>query len=284
MIGFTKRCLKVFFRDKTAVFFSLLSVFIVVGLYVMFLRDTIISGWENAQTIGPLMDSWLVCGMLSVTALTTSLGMFGIMIDDRIKKIEKDFSCSPISKRSLVGGYVLSGCAVGMLMSLLAFVLSEIYLVSSGGEMLSFLAILQTLGIMALTVLASSAMVFFCVSFLRSQNAFTTVSTILGTLVGFVTGVYIPIGTLPEAMQWVVKLFPISHSAVLYRHVLTEVPLQNAFGAAPPEVLREFKQQMGLSFYYGQTEASMLTSVLVLVGTAALFYCLALWNLSRKKK
>ncbi len=114
-------------------------------------------------------------------------------------------------------------------MSLLAFVLSEIYLVSSGGEMLSFFAILQTLGIMALTVLASSALVFFCVSFLRSQNAFTTLSTILGTLVGFVTGVYIPIGTLPEAMQWVVKLFPISHSAVLYRQVLTEVPLQNAF-------------------------------------------------------
>ena len=206
MIGFTKRCLKVFFRDKIAVFFSLLSVFIVVGLYVMFLRDTITSGMENVQAIGPLMDSWLVCGMLSVTALTTSLGMFGIMIDARIKKIEKDFSCSPISKPSLVGGYILSGCTVGMLMSLLAFVLSEIYLVSSGGELLSFFAILQTLGIMALTVLASSALVFFCVSFLRSQNAFTTLSTILGTLVGFVTGVYIPIGTLPEAMQWVVKL------------------------------------------------------------------------------
>ncbi len=111
MIGFTKRCLKVFFRDKIAVFFSLLSVFIVVGLYVMFLRDTITSGMENVQAIGPLMDSWLVCGMLSVTALTTSLGMFGIMIDDRIKKSRRIFPVRP-SQTFAGGGYILSGCTV----------------------------------------------------------------------------------------------------------------------------------------------------------------------------
>ena len=34
MLAFANRNLKVFFRDKTAVFFSLLAVFIVLGLYV----------------------------------------------------------------------------------------------------------------------------------------------------------------------------------------------------------------------------------------------------------
>ncbi len=284
MIGFTKRCLKVFFRDKTAVFFSLLSVLIVIGLYVMFLRDTILSGWEQVGEIGTLMDSWLVSGMLAVTATTTTLGMFGIMIDDKVKRIEKDFACSPLPRRSLVGGYILSGCIVGMLMSLLAFVISEIYLVCSGGELLSGLSILKILGIMALSVLSSSAMVFFCVSFFKSQSAFATASTILGTLIGFVTGVYIPIGTLPAAMQWVIKVFPISHAAVLYRQVLTEAPMQHAFGAAPAQAADSFREQMGLTLKVGNTEISALISVLVLVGTAVLFYCLALWNLSRKKK
>ena len=42
MISFVSRNLKVFFRDKTAVFFSLLAVLIVLGLYIFFLGDV----WE----------------------------------------------------------------------------------------------------------------------------------------------------------------------------------------------------------------------------------------------
>jgi len=37
MIGFAKRNLLIFFRDKAAVFFSLLAVFLIIGLYALFL-------------------------------------------------------------------------------------------------------------------------------------------------------------------------------------------------------------------------------------------------------
>ena len=37
--NFMKRNLRLFFRDKMSVFFSLLSVFIIIGLYVLFLGD-----------------------------------------------------------------------------------------------------------------------------------------------------------------------------------------------------------------------------------------------------
>ena len=45
MIGMAKRNLKLFFRDKSAVFFSLLAVFIIIGLFsvinwYLFQRDT----------------------------------------------------------------------------------------------------------------------------------------------------------------------------------------------------------------------------------------------------
>ena len=36
MLNFTQRNLKVFFRQKSAVFFSLLGVILVIGLYVLF--------------------------------------------------------------------------------------------------------------------------------------------------------------------------------------------------------------------------------------------------------
>ena len=39
MISFSLRNLKLFFKDKAAVFFSLLAVFIIIGLYALFLGD-----------------------------------------------------------------------------------------------------------------------------------------------------------------------------------------------------------------------------------------------------
>ncbi|HCD44303.1 MAG TPA: ABC transporter, partial [Lachnoclostridium sp.] len=36
---FIERNLKLFFRDRSAVFFYLLSVFIIIGLYALFLGD-----------------------------------------------------------------------------------------------------------------------------------------------------------------------------------------------------------------------------------------------------
>jgi multidrug/hemolysin transport system permease protein len=75
MIQFAIRNIKVFFKDKMSVFFSLMSVFIVIGLYVLFLGDVMES---NLASLGDhkrfLMDSWIMAGLLSVTSITTTMG------------------------------------------------------------------------------------------------------------------------------------------------------------------------------------------------------------------
>ncbi len=53
-----------------------------------------------------LMNSWLVSGLLTVTSITTTMGAFGIMIDDKVQKINKDFDSSPIKRSSITGGYI----------------------------------------------------------------------------------------------------------------------------------------------------------------------------------
>ena len=57
MIAFAKRNLKLFFRDKSSVFFSLLSVLIVLGLYVLFLGDQLVSSMKDVTGANRLMDS-----------------------------------------------------------------------------------------------------------------------------------------------------------------------------------------------------------------------------------
>lgn len=284
MIAFGVRNLKVFFKDRAAVFFSLLAVFIVIGLYALFLGDVWVSGFDGMSGVRYLMDSWIVAGILAVTSVTTTMGAFGTMVDDKTKKITRDFAASPIKNSSLIGGYIFSSVIIGIIMSLLTLILGELYIVSNGGELLGTTAILKVIGLIVLSTITNSSIVFFIVSFFRSANAFATASTILGTLIGFLTGIYVPIGSLPDAVQWIIKCFPVSHAAVLFRQVMMEDPLAATFGGAPAEVTAEFQQSMGVTFSYGDTIASPLMSVIVLAATSVVFYLLALLIESKFRK
>ena len=283
-LKFASRNLKMFFRDRAAVFFSLLAAFIIIGLYILFLGDMLSKGMQAVPGARFLMDSWIMAGLLSVTSVTTTMGAFGIMVRDQEKKTSKDFTSSPVKRSTLAAGYILSAFVIGLIMTLITFVLAEAYIVGYGGQMLSAASMIKVLGVMLLSVLSSTAMVLFLVSFFKSSNAFATASSLLGTLIGFLTGVYIPLGQLPEAVQSIVKFFPVSHASLLFRQVMMDAPLASAFAGAPSVMAQEFKSTMGVSFQIGGAEVTMLTSALVLAGTAVVFFLLSTWNLSRKKK
>jgi len=209
MISLIKRNLKLFFRDRISVFFSLLAVFIIIGLYVVFLGNMMVDNLKDllAENARFIINSWVMAGILSVTSITTTMGAFGIMVEDRTKKISKDFSSAPIKRTQLTGGYIVSSFIIGVIMSIAALFVAEIYILANGGKLLELVPLLKLLAVMLLSVFASSSMVFFIVSFFRSLNAFGTASTIIGTLIGFLTGIYIPIGSLPSAVQTVIKDF-----------------------------------------------------------------------------
>ncbi|HRT68981.1 MAG TPA: ABC transporter permease [Bacilli bacterium] len=283
MISFAKRNLLVFFKDRSSVFFSLLAVFIIIGLYALFLGDA----WTNSINVEGgrfLMDSWIGSGLLAVVSVTTTMGAFGIMVEDKTKKIVKDFISSPLKRTNIAGGYILSAYLIGIIMSLITLVLVEIYIIGNGGTLISFSTFIKVLGILILSTFANTSIMLFVVLFFNSNNAFSTASTIIGTIIGFLTGIYLPIGQLPKSMQWVVKLFPPSHSAVLFRQVMMEEPMAVSFAGAPEAVVTEFKEAMGVIYKMGEYEVSELTSILIIAGVGVIFFFLSLLKLSQKKK
>ena len=265
MRAFVSRNLKVFFRDRASVFFSLLAVFIIIGMYVLFLGDVWLQNLPDMPGAKPLMDSWIMAGLLAVTSMTTTMGAFGTMVDDRAHKLIKDFSASPIRNSQIAGGYILSSFTVGVIMTLITFVLAELYIVGGGGALLPFGSLVKMLLLLLLSALCNTAMVSFLISFFKSNNAFGTASSIIGTLIGFLTGTYLPIGMLPEGIQFVIKIFPVSHAALLLRQVMMEAPMQTVFAGAPAEMVEGFQQEMGVLFKMGDTYMTGLTSILILV-------------------
>ena len=284
MISFVSRNLKVFFRDKTAVFFSLLAVFIVLGLYVFFLGDVWVESFPNIKGVKNLMNCWIMAGLIGVTSVTANMGAFGTMIEDKSKNKIKDFYVSPIKKSKIVGGYIISSFIVGSMMSVLTLIISQIYLAYSGVDVLNFKELIEVFLVILITSLSNSAMILFIVSLFNSEKAFSTASTIVGTLIGFITGIYLPISMLPDSVQIIVKLFPTSHGISILRQIFMKKQMDISFADIPTNYIDEFKESMGVVYYINDKLVSNTTSIFILIASTIIFFFLAILVLYRKKK
>lgn len=283
MIALTKRNLKAFYRDRPAVLFSFLASLIIIGLYVLFLGDVYTSDFGEMANAREIMDNWVMAGLLATTSFTTTMGAFGIMVNDKAQKISKDFYSSPVSRRSLAGGYVLSALILGFVTSVMTLCLAEIYIAANGGVLLSLHAMLKVLILILLADITNVAIMFFITSFFASNNAFSTAGTVMGTLIGFITGIYLPIGMLPEAVQWVVKLFPTSHAAALLRQTMMEGAMSESFVNVPEQYLVDFKHTLGVTFRFGTQEVGSNANIVILLVSAIVFFALAVMKLSKKR-
>ncbi|MFR9208781.1 MAG: ABC transporter permease [Intestinibacter bartlettii] len=284
MISFVSRNLKVFFRDKTAVFFSLLAVLIVLGLYIFFLGDVWVDSFPNIKRVKNLMNCWIIAGLIGVTSVTANMGAFGTMIEDKSKNKIKDFYVSPIKKSKIVGGYIISSFIVGSMMSVVTLIISQIYLVYSGVDVLNFKELTEVFLIILMTSLSNSAMILFIVSLFSSEKAFSTASTIVGTLIGFITGIYLPISMLPDSVQIIVKLFPTSHGISILRQIFMKKQMDISFADVPTNYINEFKESMGVVYYINDKLVSNTTSIFILIASTIIFFSLAVLVLYRKKK
>ena len=280
-----KRNMMLFFKDKSAVFFSLMAVFVVLFLYICFLGDMMIKPLEEAfgKHARELSDNWIMAGMLGTVSLTTSLSVLGIIIDDKSKRILQDFQVSPLTPKEIIISYILSTFIITFLVSLFTLGIAELYIVSYGGEWLTLSALGNVLLIMCISIFSCTTMLFVIMSFFTSTSSFSNVTTIIGTLSGFLMGIYVPIGSLPTFLQTAIRFFPPSHGASLFRKAMLEEPMQRIFSSFSPETLSNFREQFGLDFYYGNTMCTTPVSIAVLFVTGLAFLIVAFLIMKRKK-
>lgn len=284
ILSLTKRNLLLFFRDKASVFFSFLSVLIILGLYILFLSDMQVLNIEQiagkVPGISALVNSWVMAGLIAVSTVTLSLGALGRIVADRQNNAMNDFLVAPIKRWHMFFSYILSALIITMIISIVLIIIAEIYIISKGGVLLTLIQVLKVMGITILCCLSSSLLMLFIVSFLRSEQTFSLVSTIVGTMIGFFTGAYIPMGIMPKAVQMFSNILPASQGASLLRKVFLEKPLLEVFGKAPGAAL-EYKKLEGVNLYVGSHE---LTSEMMLFYIILSIAILTIINIIRFKK
>lgn len=224
----TKRHMLRYLKDRAAVFFSFLSVIILLALYILFIGQSYTS---DLPDIFPeelkvfLVVSLTMGGVLVINSMSLSLGIMGTFVEDMSKRNIDAFLVTPIKRWKIIISYYLSAIIVTSVLSLVMWLLTIVYVGIASGYWYSFSVIIRASGLLVLYTFISTSIMIFLVTLLKSINAFGALSGILGTLVGFTSGIYMPLAILGKGMQYFASINPFTHMSVLLKQVLLEEPL-----------------------------------------------------------
>lgn len=257
VFAIVQRNLRLFFRDRMNVFFSLLGALILFVLYTLFLARLQIDGLQETfpqaseQDIRTFVDTWMFAGIVMLSTITTGLGALVTLVDDGETGRFRDFLVSPVRRTQLVLGYLIAAVAVAIVMSMIVLALSILYLGVVDGVWLTPLTIVRIAGITLLCCAGFTALSALIVTFIRTTAAFSGFATVIGTVLGFVAGAYIPVGSLPAAVATTINALPFAQGAMLLRREFTADSLSAMVGesAEAGEAIREF---YGIDAYVGE--------------------------------
>ena len=260
MLFLAKRNVTCYFRDRASVVFSLMAVIIVVMLYLLFLRNMLVSSYPDMDGMPQLIDAWVMAGILGIVPVTTSAGSLQTMIEDRTSGRIRDILVTPMSPAQIAGGYIIGTFLVGLSMS----------------------GIATSVALLVPSALSGSIIVYAITSFLRSTGAFSGFFTVVSVLIGFLAGIYMPMGTMPDAMQVVGTLVPASHMAAMFRENLAGDALGSVFSGAPSETLAGFRTDMGFDLGLGGFCFDPAASMVYVAAVTALFFAIAVVGIRRR--
>lgn len=222
-----KRHIYKFLRDKAAVFTSLLSVIILLALYFLFIGRQYTDGIENLSeplqtriVIGVMMG-----GILVINTISLSLGVMGNLVTDIDQKKLEGFLVTPIKRYKIILSYYLSAIIVTSVLTLLMWALTILYAGIFKGYWYPIDIIIIASLLIILYTFISTALMVFLTTLIKSVNAFGTLSGVLGTFIGFLSGIYMPLTVLGQAMIYVASFNPFTHMSILLKKVLLDQPL-----------------------------------------------------------
>ncbi|MCC3268632.1 ABC transporter permease [Arthrobacter gengyunqii] len=281
------RNLRLFFRDRLGVFFSLLSALILFLLYTLFLGSSQIDNLQESfprvsrGEVKSFVDTWMFAGIVGITSITTGLGAMNVFVEDSSSGRFRDFLVSPIRRETLIVGYLLSAAVVALIMTTVVLIISLAYLFFVDGVSFDAGQIVTVYGFLALSCLAFAALSAFVVSMVRSAGAYSALSTIVGTILGFLAGAYIPVGALPEGVRTVISALPFMQAFLPVRQEMTADSLQ-AMTGGEPEAVSDLESLFGITAAVGDWAVSNTYVVFILAAMTVVFTLLAAVQIRRR--
>lgn len=293
----TSRNLKVYLRDKGAIFFSLLSALIVIALMVFFLGDMSIEGLvrilenygsgdyeEHRENAERLVLSWTSAGILSINAVTVSLAVYSGMIKDRVNGRLNAIYTAPISRLRIVLAYIASAWVASVFVCLLTLAITEGYGILSGMEPYSLMEHLKLFAMIMVNSFVYAALMYPLSMLAKTESAWSGFGTVIGTLVGFLGGIYVPIGSLGASISGLMKCTPVIYGTSMFRKVMTNSIMEKTFKGLPEMVIEEYSEAMGIHLTVFEYTLKLRDEWIILFVCAIIFLIIGLCMLKYEKK
>ena len=293
----TGRHLKTYLRDRSAVFFSLLSAFIIIGLMAFFLGDMNIdaileiagpyaaAGDELETLANQLVLSWTFAGILSINAVSVSISVYSGMIRDRVSGKLNSIYTAPVSRLKITLSYILAAWVAAVFICLVSLGVMELY--GCAVQRMELYSLKEHIQIVAMIIGNSfvyAAMMYALAMIAKTEGAWGGFGTVIGTLVGFLGGIYLPIGTLSDGIAAMMKCTPIIYGTAAFREVMTKSILEQTFAGVPELITEEYREAMGICLSVGDYTMKMRDEWLILISCGIIFLLVGIGMLKYSKK
>lgn len=206
------RNLAIFIKNRTNVLLCIFSVGIVMGLYVIFLRDFIIQSVTatgfTMRYVKEFTDRMMLSGLLIVLNTTTSFGIMQLSVADAASGVQRDFLVAPVSRFQLVVGYWVTSMIVSFVFTTVTFGGSEIYFILAYGNRVESAVTLECIGTIAFASCMNAGLLLCVMKFMKDTTSFSTFGNLYGMLCGFLAGTYLPYAMYPQRLRNVLFYFP----------------------------------------------------------------------------
>lgn len=281
---------KVYTRDRLAFFMSFLSVVILIAIYQIFLGELQLDyikaamGTDSVSTdVRAMVNNWLIAGLVTIVSMTGTLGAFHVMIQDKEKKIDEDLRITPYSRFKIEWSYAIFAILFGIMITAFAC-LFAIILFNGFHSLFAFdmKAYVQILGLIILSNILSAVLVLPILKIIRTVSSYSMLSTIIGTLIGFLSGVYISIGFVSKPIRQVMTWFPLTQINAMLKQILMKSSMQTVFEHADIAVIDEYKLNYGVTLF--NHSGAKLTNHAMLVYLFIVMISLTLLHVFMKKR
>ena len=226
MITLVYRHLKLFLRNPANIVLSFLSSLVILSLYFLFVRDFTIKAVGDYGFVSDynnsFVDRLMTSGLLIVIGATSVLSMIFIFVKDHYSDIIKDLLVTPLSYTKIVYSYFFASFIVSMVITLFVYLGIELFFIFVYQDVSSFSTVIFSIFIIFCSNIISSLLMLIVALVIRSFTSFSTFETLYGVVIGFFTGVYIPIGYYPEIIRNIFFYFPLCQTTSLLRNIQTD--------------------------------------------------------------
>jgi multidrug/hemolysin transport system permease protein len=242
IIILARRSIVLFLRDKTAVFFSLLSSLIIVALYVLFIGKTYStalleeSAFFAGKSANYLVYLQMMAGVMAVNSLSTSIGAFGTIAKDFETRRIDSFLLTPANPSRLIAGYFAGGFASSFALNCVTWLLSFALIGALTGYWVAAAVFVKIVVILMFASFVSCSIMLLITAFVKSTSAINVFTGVSGTFIGFLSGIYMPFSLLGKTVEKIGSVIPFTHVSVWLKQII----LKGAFAQLEiPQSLRE---------------------------------------------